>query len=82
MQYALSMPQLNKMEMTDSFVIVRTVKSPWIFHQIEMRREKKIPFRQRGFPKLPKLDNGFTTFSFLAKNVKFAQFILYIYFYY
>lgn len=45
-----------------------------------MRREKKTPFRQRGFPKLPKLDNGFTTFSFLAKNVKFAQFILYIFF--
>lgn len=43
-------------------------------------KRKKIPFRQRGFPKLPKLDNGFTTFSFLAKNVKFAQFILYIFF--
>lgn len=55
MQYALSMPQLNKMEMTDSFVIVRTVKSPWIFHQIEMRREKKNTIQTAWLSKASKI---------------------------
>lgn len=37
MQYMLYQchTMLNNMKTTDSFVIVRTVKSPWIFHQIK-----------------------------------------------